>query len=112
MWGWNIIQPVNKAFQIIKKIFLVTGIVLLIAIPIIGFVSTANHYQGVCLDSVQGEKPCTWMQYARSEMFWASFIFIPFLFLASIVWLLMSAAQFVAEMKQKRKEKTSKAEKQ
>ena len=43
-------------------------------------------------------------------MFWTSFIFIPFLFLASIAWLGMSAVQFVVEMRQKRKEKESKAE--
>mgnify|MGYP007070557682 CR=1 FL=1 len=36
-------------------------------------------------------------------MFWSSFIFIPFLFITSLIWLGMAAAQFVAEMKQKRK---------
>jgi len=90
----------------------VTGILLLIAIPIVGLVSTANNYQGVCLDSANGEQPCTWMQYAGNEMFWATFIFIPFLFLASIVWLGMSAVQFIAEMRQKRKEKMGKTERQ
>ena len=87
-----------------------TGILLLIAIPIVGLVSAANTYQGVCLDSANGERPCTWLQYAGNEMFWTSFIFIPFLFLASIVWLVMSAVQFVVEIRQKRKEKESKAE--
>jgi len=99
----------HRTFRIIKLIFLVTGILLLIAIPIVGLVSTANNYHGVCLDSTNGEHPCTWMQYAGNEMFWTTFIFIPFLFLASIVWLGMSAAQFIAEMRQKRK-KASKAE--
>ena len=100
----------HRTFRIIKLIFLVTGILLLVAIPIVGLVSTANTYQGVCLDSTNGEHPCTWMQYAGNEMFWATFIFIPFLFLASIVWLGMSAVQFVVGMGKKRKEKVSKAE--
>ena len=100
----------QRTFRIIKLIFLVTGILLLVAIPIVGLVSTANGYQGVCLDAANGEHPCTWMQYAGNEMFWAFFIFIPFLFLASIVWLGMSAVQFVVEMRKKRKEKTGKAE--
>jgi len=88
-------------------IFLVTGILLLIAIPIVGLVSTANTYQGVCLDSIKGERPCTWMQYAWGEMFWTSFIFVPFLFLVSIVWLVMAAVQFGMAMRQKRKEKAN-----
>jgi len=102
----------QRTFRIVKLIFLVTGILLLIAIPIVGLVSTANTYHGVCLDSANGEKPCTWIKYAGNEMFWTSFIFIPYLFLASLVWLGMSAVQFVVETRQKRKEKKSKAEKQ
>ena len=102
----------HRTFRIIKLIFLVTGILLLIAVPIVGLVSTANSYQGVCLDSTNGDHPCTWMQYAWNEMFWASFIFIPFLFLVSIVWLVMAAVQFIVAMRQKRKEKADKAESQ
>ena len=97
----------HRTFRIVKLIFLLAGILLLIAIPIVGLVSTTHSYQGVCLDPVNGEHPCTWMQYAGNEMFWASFIFIPFLFLASVVWLGMSAVQFVAQMRQKRKEKAN-----
>ena len=100
----------QRTFRIIKLIFLVTGILLLIAIPIVGLASTVNNYQGVCLEATNGERPCTWIQYAGNEMFWTTFIFIPFLFLASIAWLGMSAVQFVVEMRQKRKEKASKAE--
>jgi len=95
----------QRTFHVIKLIFLVTGILLLIAIPIVGLISTTNTYQGFCPDAANGERPCTWMQYAGNEMFWASFIFIPFLFLASIVWLGMSAAQFIVAMRQRRKEK-------
>ena len=102
----------HRAFRIIKLIFLVTGILLLVAIPIVGLVSAANTYQGVCLDSTKGEHPCTWMQYAGKEMFWTSFIFIPYLFLASIMWLGMSAVQFIVEMREKRKEKMGEAERQ
>ena len=36
-------------------------------------------------------------------MFWSLFIFIPLFFLASVVWLIMAAVQFIVEMKQKKK---------
>jgi apolipoprotein N-acyltransferase len=110
--GMEYNHSVNRTFRIIKLLFLVTGILLLVAIPIAGLVSTANTYQGVCLDSSTGEHPCTWMQYAGSEMFWASFIFIPYLFLLSIAWLGMSAVQFVVEIREKRKKKTGEPERQ
>jgi hypothetical protein len=40
-------------------------------------------------------------------MFWASFLFIPLLFGAALVWLVMAAARFIVAKVQKQKEKTS-----
>ncbi len=48
------------------------------------------------------------MEFARNEMFWATFIFIPLLFLAAVVWVLMAAVQFVAEMRRKGMDKVGK----
>ena len=94
----------NKAFRIIKLAFLVSGILLCLAIPIVGLASTAINYDGTYHGFTDGQSQCTWMEYARNEMFWTSFIFVPLLFLASIAWLSMAAVQFIVEMKQKRKD--------
>jgi hypothetical protein len=100
----------NKTFRIIKIIFLGLGILLCLAIPIAGLVSTAANYRGICHGFTDGQSPCTWWEFARNEMFWASFILIPLLMMASAVWLIMAAVQFITEMKQKRKDKASKIE--
>jgi hypothetical protein len=95
-----------------KLIFLIAGILFCLAIPIVGVGSTAINYHGICYGFTDSQSPCTWMEFARNEMFWASFIFIPLLFFAAVVWILMAAVQFVVEMRQKHKEKASKAERQ
>jgi apolipoprotein N-acyltransferase len=93
----------NRAFRIIKLILLVLGILLCLAIPVAGLASTAVNWHGICYGFTDGQSACTWWEFARNEMFWSSFLFIPLLFLASIAWLGMAAAQFIAEMIQKRK---------
>jgi hypothetical protein len=62
-----------------------------------------NVHGGICNGFTDGQSQCAWWEYARNEMFWVSFLFAPFLFLASIVWIIMAAVQFVVGMKQKRK---------
>ena len=91
----------KRTFRIIKLVFLILGILFCLAVPILGLVSTATTYQGTCHGFTEGQSPCTWMEYAGKEMFWSSFIFVPLLFLAAIVWLVMAAIQFIGEMKQK-----------
>ena len=93
----------NRAFRIIKLIFLILGILLCLAIPIVGLVSTATTFHGICYGFTDGQSQCAWWEYARNEMFWVSFLFAPFLFLASIVWIIMAAVQFIVGMKEKRK---------
>lgn len=101
----------NRTFRIIKLIFLAAGILFCLAIPIVGLGSTAINYEGICYDSTDSQSPCPWMEFARNEMFWASFIFIPVLFLAAVVWMLMAVVQFIVGMR-KQKEKASEAERQ
>lgn len=89
----------NKAFRIVKLIFLGLAILSCLAIPIAGLVSTVVNYHGICYGFTDSQSACTWWQYAGNEMFWTSFIFIPLLFLASIAWLIMAFIQFVASLK-------------
>ncbi len=92
----------NRTFRIIKLIFLGLAVLLCLAIPIIGLASTAITYDGTCHGFTDGQAQCSWMEYARNEIFWSSFIFIPLLFITSIAWLIMAAVQFAAEIKQKK----------
>ncbi len=95
----------NRAFRIIKFIFLIVGLLLLLAIPVSGLVSTALHWEGVCYGRPSGQWECPWWEYAGDEMFWAMFIFVPFLFIATFVFLGMSLAQFIVALVQKRRQK-------
>jgi hypothetical protein len=95
----------NLAFRIIKFIFLVIGLLLLLSIPVSGLVSTAVNWKGVCYGFTDGQWECPWWEYAGDEMFWAMFIFIPFLFIATLVFLGMSLAQFIVSLAQKRRQK-------
>jgi len=89
----------------IKLIFLVLSILLCLAIPVAGLVSTATSWEGICYGFTDGQHVCPWWEYAGTEMFWASFLFIPLLFGAAVVWLGMAATQFIMVKVQKRKEK-------
>ena len=97
----------NRVFRIIKLIFLVISILLCLAIPVAGLVSTATSWEGICYGFTDGQHDCPWWEYAGTEMFWASFLFIPVLFAAAIIWLVMSVVQFVMTMVKKRKEKSN-----
>jgi hypothetical protein len=96
----------NRTFRIIKLIFLVVGILLLIAIPATGLISAALNWKGFCNGFTDGQSPCSWWEFARNEMFWAMFIFIPFFLLAALAWMGMSLAQFINGIAKKRHKKT------
>jgi len=96
----------QRAFRIIKLIFLGISILLCLAIPVVGLVSTATSWGGVC-ESASGLYACSWWKFAGNEMLWMSFLFIPLLFAAAIIWLAMSAVQFVIAMIKKRREGAS-----
>lgn len=95
----------NRVFSIIKLIFLVIGILLCLAIPVAGTVSTITSWEGVCYGFTDGQHSCPWWEFAGTEMFWASFLFIPLLFAAAVIWLLMAVLQFIVAKAQKQKEK-------
>jgi len=93
----------QRAFRIIRLIFLGISILLCLAIPVVGLISTATSWEGVC-ESVSGLYACPWWKFAGIEMLWTSFFFIPLLFAAAMVWLAMSAVQFVRGMMKKQKQ--------
>ena len=93
----------DRASRILKRIFLITGLLLLLAILVIGVVSAALNWQGVCDEATGGQVPCSRVQFALREMFWAAFLFIPYFFVAALVLLGMSLTQFIASLVRKRR---------
>jgi hypothetical protein len=91
----------QRAFRIIKLIFLGISILLCLAIPVVGLISTATSWGGVC-ESMSGLYACPWWKFAGNEMLWLLFLFIPLLFAAAVIWLVMSAIQFVMAIVKKR----------
>ena len=87
----------QRAFRIIKLIFLGISILLCLAIPIAGLVSAATSWDGICYGFTDSQHQCPWWEFAGTEMFWATFLFVPLLFAASVVWLVIAAIQFVME---------------
>jgi len=94
----------KRAFRIIKLVFLGISILLCLAIPVAGIISTITSWEGTCYGFTDGQHECPWWEYAGTEMFWASFLFIPLLFGAAIIWLVMAALQFIMSKVQKRKQ--------
>jgi hypothetical protein len=90
---------VTRVFRIIKLVFLVLSILLCLAIPVAGLISTATSWEGICYGFTDSQHNCPWWEYAGTEMFWASFLFIPLLFAAAVIWLGMATAQFIAGRK-------------
>jgi hypothetical protein len=68
-------------------------------------ISTAVNYEGICRGFRGGQWECKWWEYAGNEMFWAIFIFIPYLFIASLVFLGMSLTEFIVSLVRKRRQK-------
>ena len=97
----------QRTFRIIKLVFLGISILLCLAIPVAGLVSTATSWEGICYGFTDGQHDCSWWEYAGTEMFWASFLFIPLLFAASLVWIGIAIIQFVMEKIKKNNEKSS-----
>jgi len=95
----------ERAFRIIKRITLLIGLLLLLAVAVIGVVSALTNWQGVCDDVSGGQIACTRLQFALREMFWGAFLFIPYFFIATLAYLGMSLAQFIASLVQKRRQR-------
>ena len=97
----------QRTFRIIKLVFLGISILLCLAIPIAGLVSTATSWEGICYGFTDSSHECSRWEFLWTEMFWASFLFVPLLFAASLVWIVIAVIQFVMERVRKKKENIS-----
>lgn len=93
----------NRTIRIIKLIFLALALLLCLAVPVMGLLSTAFYWEGTCHGFTDGAWECSWWEFAQKEIFWASMIFIPFIFLVSLAWLGMALVQFIAHQWEKRR---------
>lgn len=93
----------QRILRIIKLIFLGISIFLCLAIPIAGLVSSVTSWEGICYGVTDGSHECSRWEFFWREIFWASFIFIPLLFVASLVWIVIAIIQFVTERVNRKK---------
>jgi hypothetical protein len=93
----------NRIINFIKLIFLALALLLVLAVPIIGFVSASVNWEGTCYGLTNIERECSWWQFAWDEMFWTLMFFIPFVFFTALAWIAMALVQFVAHQWEKRK---------
>jgi hypothetical protein len=84
-----------KTVRILNWIFLGASIFLLLAIPVMGIGSAAANWQGMCYGFTDSQAPCSWWEFAKNEMFWSSFMFVPLLALMLGVWLVVNIIQWV-----------------
>ena len=93
----------QRAFRIIKLIFLGISILLCLAIPVAGLVSAMTSWEGICYGFTDSSHECSQWEFFWREVFWASFIFVPLLFAASLVWIVIAVIQFMMERVKKKR---------
>jgi len=91
----------TKFSRKINRFLLVLGAILLAFIIIQGFVSATLHWQGVCLVESGRQEPCSWIQFALREISWGIFLFIPYFFLAALLYLAMALTQLASSLAMK-----------
>ncbi|MCQ3937374.1 MAG: hypothetical protein DPW18_10045 [Chloroflexi bacterium] len=79
-----------KAFRFISLIFLAVSVCFLLAIPVLGFGSTAINWKGICYGFTDGQTPCSWWEFAQNEMFWTSMLVVPLLAMTLATWLIVT----------------------
>ena len=91
----------NRVFRILTRVLVIIGLLLLLAVLVIGVLSTVINWRGVCELAEGAVEPCSWFQFALAEMFWTLFLFIPYFFLAAIILFGMSLYQFIHSIVQR-----------
>lgn len=84
-----------KTVRIINWIFLALSICFMLAIPLMGIGSASANWQGICYGFTDSQLPCSWWEFAKNEMFWSSFMFVPLLALTLGIWLVVNIIQWV-----------------
>jgi len=92
----------KKTFQWINRILLGLGLLLVLVVVIGGLISAALNWQGTCEDASGVQMTCSWGRFALQEMFWGAFLLIPYFFLATLVYLVMTLVQFIASLRKRR----------
>ena len=76
-----------KAIRRLNLVFLVVSLCLLLAIPVLGIGSAMSNWHGMCYGFTDSQWECPFLEFAKNEMFWASFMFIPPLVMVLAAWL-------------------------
>ncbi len=95
----------ERGFRLLKRILRLLGLVLLLVIVGIAVVSALTNWQGLCTWNAGETFPCSRFQFALRELFWLAFLFIPYFFIAGILHLFMSLAQFIKMLCQRRRDR-------
>ena len=88
-----------KTVQVIKWIFLGAGLCSLLGIPLLGLGSAAMSWHGICYGFTDSQLPCTWWEFAKNEMFWASFLLLPLSAMTLGGWLIVNIIQWAGKRK-------------
>lgn len=91
----------HRRFRSIRRFFWLATLFSPVVILLFGVTSALWNWQGVCLDRHGVEFACSWGRFAVQEMFWATFLLIPFLFLAALAHLGMALIELIVSLTRK-----------
>jgi hypothetical protein len=78
-------DPMKRPLQIIAFLFLGAAILLVLAVPVTATISTLLNWQGICHGFTDGQRPCTWLEFARNQLFWAALLCLPPAFVCGLL---------------------------
>jgi hypothetical protein len=87
----------NRTIRIVKLLFLAIALLLCLATLVMSLYMTTQYWEGFCYGPSDLVKACPWWEFAWSQLFWGLMIFIPFMFVLSLVWILIALIQFIVE---------------
>ena len=90
-----------KTVRIMNWIFLAATVFLLLAIPLMGLGSASANWKGMCYGFTDSQAPCSWWEFAKNEMFWSAFLFVPLLVMTLGAWLIVSIIHWVVRARRR-----------
>lgn len=78
-----------KTIRRMNLVFLGVSLCLLLAIPVTGIRSAVLNWNGMCYGFTDSQWECPFWEFAKNEMFWASFLFVPPLAVVIGTWLVI-----------------------
>ena len=82
-----------KTVRIMNWIFMAASIFLLLASPLLGIGSAFVNWHGMCYGFTDSQWACPWWEFAKNEMFWSAFLFVPLLVMTLGAWLVANLIQ-------------------